>query len=37
MENLAARFLLALVWLFHWLPLGLQALLGRGLTRSALA
>jgi lauroyl/myristoyl acyltransferase len=31
--NLAARALLALVWLLHWLPLGLQAALGRGLGR----
>jgi KDO2-lipid IV(A) lauroyltransferase len=33
MENLAARALLALIWLLHWLPLGLQAVLGRGLGR----
>ena len=33
MENLAARALLALIWLLHWLPLGLQAMLGRGLGR----
>jgi KDO2-lipid IV(A) lauroyltransferase len=26
-----ARLLLAAVWLFHWLPLGVQAALGRGL------
>ena len=26
--NIAARLLLALVWLLHWLPLGLQALIG---------
>jgi KDO2-lipid IV(A) lauroyltransferase len=32
-ENLAARALLALIWLLHWLPLGLQAVLGRGLGR----
>ena len=30
MENIAARALLALIWLLHWLPLGLQAVLGRG-------
>jgi KDO2-lipid IV(A) lauroyltransferase len=29
--NLGARLLLAAVWLFHWLPLGVQAALGRGL------
>ncbi len=28
-----ARILLAVLWLLHWLPLGLQALLGRGLGR----
>ncbi|MBC7940912.1 MAG: lipid A biosynthesis acyltransferase [Chitinophagaceae bacterium] len=28
-----ARLLLANVWLLHWLPLGLQAVLGRGLGR----
>ncbi len=33
MENLAARALLALVWLLHWLPLGVQAVLGRALGR----
>ena len=33
MENIAARALLALIWLLHWLPLGLQAVLGRGLGR----
>ena len=33
MENFAARALLALIWLLHWLPLGLQAVLGRGLGR----
>jgi len=32
-ENLAARALLALIWLLHWLPLGVQAVLGRGLGR----
>ena len=31
MVNLVARLLLALVWLLHWLPLPLLALLGRGL------
>lgn len=30
MKNLAARALLALVWLLHWLPLPLLAPLGRG-------
>ena len=30
-ENLAARGVLALVWLLHFLPLGLQAALGRAL------
>jgi KDO2-lipid IV(A) lauroyltransferase len=30
MKNLAAYALLALVWLLHWLPLPLLALLGRG-------
>ena len=29
--NAAARALLATVWLLHWLPLWLQALIGRGL------
>jgi KDO2-lipid IV(A) lauroyltransferase len=32
-KTLAARALLALVWLLHWLPLSLQAALGRGLGR----
>jgi Kdo2-lipid IVA lauroyltransferase/acyltransferase len=31
--ELAARLLLGLVWLLQWLPLGLQAALGRGLGR----
>jgi KDO2-lipid IV(A) lauroyltransferase len=31
--NLGARALLALIWLLHLLPLGVQALLGRGLGR----
>ena len=31
--NLGARLLLAVVWLLHWLPLGVQALLGRALGR----
>ena len=31
LSNGGARALLALVWLLHWLPLGVQALLGRGL------
>jgi KDO2-lipid IV(A) lauroyltransferase len=30
---LASRTLLALLWLLHWLPLGVQALLGRALGR----
>ena len=30
---MSARFLLAALWLFHWLPLGTQAWLGRGLGR----
>ncbi|MBZ8139713.1 lipid A biosynthesis acyltransferase [Rubrivivax gelatinosus] len=29
--NAAARVVLALVWLLHWLPLGVQAALGQGL------
>jgi len=33
MMNLLARALLALVWLLHLLPLGLQATIGRGLGR----
>jgi Kdo2-lipid IVA lauroyltransferase/acyltransferase len=33
MMNFLARLLLALMWLLHWLPLGLQAALGRGLGR----
>ena len=31
LSNMAARLVLGLLWLLHWLPLGLQALLGRGL------
>ena len=31
--NLLARLLLALVWLLHWLPLSVQAALGRGFGR----
>ena len=31
--NLLARLLLALAWLLHWLPLGVQAMLGRGFGR----
>lgn len=27
--NIAARLLLAVVWLLHWLPLGLQAMIGQ--------
>jgi KDO2-lipid IV(A) lauroyltransferase len=30
---LGARILLGLLWLLHWLPLGVQAVLGRGLGR----
>ncbi len=30
---MAARLLLALLWLLHWLPLGAQAVIGRGLGR----
>ena len=30
---MASRLLLALLWLLHWLPLSLQAVLGRGLGR----
>lgn len=30
---MGARLLLGLLWLLHWLPLGLQAALGRGLGR----
>jgi len=33
MANLAARLLLGAVWLLHWLPLGWQAVLGRGFGR----
>lgn len=33
MTNLASRALLGLLWLVHWLPLGLQAALGSGLGR----
>ena len=29
--HLGTRLVVALLWLLHWLPLGLQALLGRGL------
>jgi KDO2-lipid IV(A) lauroyltransferase len=31
--NIAARLLLGLVWLLHWLPLSLQAAIGRALGR----
>jgi KDO2-lipid IV(A) lauroyltransferase len=31
MRSLGSRLVLALLWLLHWLPLGLQAALGRGL------
>ncbi len=30
---MGARFLLATLWMLHWLPLGLQAALGRGIGR----
>ena len=33
MSRLAARALLALLWALHWLPLGVQASIGRGLGR----
>ena len=33
MKHFGARLLLGLLWLFHWLPFGLQAALGRGLGR----
>lgn len=33
MANLGAYLLLAVVWLFHFLPMGLQAFLGRGFGR----
>ena len=33
MANLGARLLLSVVWLLHWLPLGVQAVLGRGFGR----
>ena len=32
---MGSRFLLGLLWLLHWLPLGWQAALGRGLGRAA--
>ena len=32
---MGARVLLAMLWLLHWLPLGVQAALGRGLGRVA--
>ncbi len=31
MSHFAARCLLAFIWLVHWLPLGLQAAIGRGI------
>jgi KDO2-lipid IV(A) lauroyltransferase len=31
--NLVARLVLGLLWLLHWLPLGLQAAIGRGFGR----
>lgn len=34
LSRAAARALLALLWLLHWLPLGLQALLGAALGRT---
>jgi KDO2-lipid IV(A) lauroyltransferase len=33
MSSLGARAALAFLWLFHWLPLGLQAAIGRGVGR----
>ncbi len=33
MARLGARLLLSVVWLLHWLPLGVQAVLGRGFGR----
>ena len=33
MANIGARALLSVVWLLHWLPLGVQAVLGRGFGR----
>ena len=36
MKAWAARALLALLWLLHWLPLGVQAALGSALGRAAL-
>ena len=32
-DPLGARLLLGLLWLLHWLPLGVQAAIGRGLGR----
>jgi len=34
---MAARLLLALLWLLQWLPLGVQAWLGRGIGAKLLA
>ena len=31
LSNMAARLVLGLLWLLHWLPLGLQTRLGQGL------
>jgi KDO2-lipid IV(A) lauroyltransferase len=31
LELMGSRFMLGLMWLLHWLPLGLQAVLGHGL------
>jgi Kdo2-lipid IVA lauroyltransferase/acyltransferase len=33
LEDAGARLVLGLVWLLHWLPLGVQAAIGRGLGR----
>ncbi|WP_395702147.1 lysophospholipid acyltransferase family protein [Aquabacterium sp.] len=33
MKNLLARLLLGVLWLVHWLPLGAQAAVGRGIGR----
>ena len=33
LANAGARLVLALVWLIHWLPMGVQDVLGRGLGR----
>ena len=33
-ESLSARLLLAALWLFHWLPLGVQAAIGSAVGRA---